>query len=79
MSRTHAAVSRRRFLAEVAAVGAMALPVGTRRAHAQPKATISFWNGLTGADGKVMAFCIGQKPARAAMEDLTRQINRLPE
>ncbi len=24
------------------------------RAAAQPKATITYWNGLTGADGKVM-------------------------
>jgi multiple sugar transport system substrate-binding protein len=45
-------VSRRGFLAggAVAAVSA----IGAGRAAAQPKATITYWNGLTGADGKVM-------------------------
>src|SRR2546421_9708743 len=42
-------VSRRRFLAGAAV--AAALP---RAVSAQPKATITYWNGLTGADGKVM-------------------------
>ena len=54
MSQTKTTVSRRRFLAGVAAAGAVAWPGGARRAAAQKKATISFWNGLTGADGKVM-------------------------
>src|SRR5262249_58765363 len=31
-----------------------------RRVAAQPKATISYWNGLTGADGKVMDGLIDQ-------------------
>jgi multiple sugar transport system substrate-binding protein len=46
------AVSRRRFLA--GAVTATAWAASARRAGAQPKATITYWNGLTGADGKVM-------------------------
>jgi multiple sugar transport system substrate-binding protein len=48
-------VSRRRFLAGAAALGsAAALPAIPRRASAQAKPTITYWNGLTGADGKVM-------------------------
>jgi multiple sugar transport system substrate-binding protein len=51
----HTGVSRRRFLAGAAALGgAAALPTTTRRASAQAKPTITYWNGLTGADGKVM-------------------------
>jgi multiple sugar transport system substrate-binding protein len=55
MSEGHAPVTRRVLLAGAAAVaGASALP-GTRRpAAAQDKPTITYWNGLTGADGKVM-------------------------
>jgi multiple sugar transport system substrate-binding protein len=49
MSRVHTVVSRRRFL--VASAVAAAWP---RYGAAQPKATITYWNGLTGADGKVM-------------------------
>jgi multiple sugar transport system substrate-binding protein len=49
MSRAQTVVSRRRFL--VATAVAAAWP---RYGAAQPKATISYWNGLTGADGKVM-------------------------
>jgi len=46
------AVSRRTFLAGAAAtVTAAGWP---RHGAAQPKATITYWNGLTGADGKVM-------------------------
>jgi multiple sugar transport system substrate-binding protein len=45
-------VSRRRFLAGAAATTAIA--TAPRRALGQPKATITYWNGLTGADGKVM-------------------------
>src|ERR671930_1157714 len=52
-------VSRRRFLAGAVAVGAVAFP-GARRVMAQPKPTISYWNGLTGADGKVMDELIEQ-------------------
>ena len=33
---------------------------GTRRAGAQAKPTITYWNGLTGADGKVMDGLIDQ-------------------
>src|SRR5712691_8835516 len=44
-------VSRRAFVAGSASVGVAA---GAGRATAQPKATITYWNGLTGADGKVM-------------------------
>src|SRR5215475_2195328 len=48
----HSAVSRRTFLiATAATAGAAAWP---RIGLAQPKATITYWNGLTGADGKVM-------------------------
>jgi multiple sugar transport system substrate-binding protein len=52
-------VSRRRFLAGAAAasgaavIGSGAAPA-VRRATAQAKPTITYWNGLTGADGKVM-------------------------
>src|SRR5204863_9044440 len=53
MSQTESAVGRRSFLAGAVAVGG-AVWLGTRRATAQPKATITYWNGLTGADGKVM-------------------------
>jgi len=59
MKEPRAHVSRRRFLAG-AAVGAAALPGVVRPAHAQRKATISFWNGLTGADGKVMDELVSQ-------------------
>jgi ABC-type glycerol-3-phosphate transport system substrate-binding protein len=46
-------LSRRRFLG--AALGATAaLPAIARQAGAQAKPTITYWNGLTGADGKVM-------------------------
>src|SRR5262245_66235925 len=47
---TPSLVSRRRFMAG-AAVGAAAWP---HPARAQAKPTITYWNGLTGADGKVM-------------------------
>ncbi|MET0850519.1 MAG: extracellular solute-binding protein, partial [Candidatus Rokuibacteriota bacterium] len=55
-------VGRRRFLIGTAAAAGAAslLPAGPRRATAQAKATISYWNGLTGADGKVMDELIGQ-------------------
>ena len=47
-----ASVSRRTFLiATAATTGVAAWP---RFGLAQPKATITYWNGLTGADGKVM-------------------------
>jgi multiple sugar transport system substrate-binding protein len=52
MIRAHNAVSRRTFLiATATTAGAAAWP---RFGVAQPKATITYWNGLTGADGKVM-------------------------
>ncbi len=46
-------ISRRRFLAGAAAGGAAWLG-GRPRASAQAKPPITYWNGLTGADGKVM-------------------------
>ena len=52
-----AAVSRRAF---VAGAGAAGVAAWARRAAAQPKATITYWNGLTGADGKVMDELIDQ-------------------
>ena len=52
-------LSRRRFLG--GALGATAvLPAVARRAGAQAKPTITYWNGLTGADGKVMDGLIDQ-------------------
>ncbi len=53
MSPDPAALTRRRFLGR--ALGATGvLPALAGRAGAQAKPTITFWNGLTGADGKVM-------------------------
>jgi multiple sugar transport system substrate-binding protein len=62
MSDAHAEVGRRRFLIGTAAAagGVAILPVRARRAAAQAKPTISYWNGLTGADGKVMDELIDQ-------------------
>src|SRR5262245_59175574 len=61
MSETWTDVSRRRFLTGAAAVGATAsLPASPRPASAQAKPTITYWNGLTGADGKVMDELIDQ-------------------
>jgi len=62
MSDAHTEVGRRRFLIGTAAAagGVAILPVGARRAAAQAKVTISYWNGLTGADGKVMDGLIDQ-------------------
>ncbi len=52
-------LNRRRFLG--GAIGATAvLPAVVRRAGAQAKPTITYWNGLTGADGKVMDGLIDQ-------------------
>jgi multiple sugar transport system substrate-binding protein len=47
-------VSRRHFLAGAAAGGAAFLGVGVPSLAAPGKPTITYWNGLTGADGKVM-------------------------
>ncbi len=55
MRERHAGVSRRTFVKGAAAAGGAAwLAGGARRAAAQAKPTITYWNGLTGADGKVM-------------------------
>lgn len=55
MTKAPTGVNRRAFLAGAAAVGGAALAgVGAKRAAAQAKPTITYWNGLTGADGKVM-------------------------
>jgi multiple sugar transport system substrate-binding protein len=62
MSKLPSGITRRRFLASTAAVGAATL-VGPNRPPASAqgaKATITYWNGLTGADGKVMDELIGQ-------------------
>jgi multiple sugar transport system substrate-binding protein len=62
MSNRTAGITRRGFLASTAAFGAASLlGPGGRTASAQgSKPTITFWNGLTGADGKVMDDLIGQ-------------------
>ena len=62
MPKRSVGITRRRFLTSTAAVGATTILAPNRRpALAQGvKATISFWNGLTGADGKVMDDLIGQ-------------------
>ena len=52
-----APVSRRAFVAGASAAGVAAWAC---RAGAQSKATITYWNGLTGADGKVMDDLIDQ-------------------
>jgi len=52
-------VDRRGFL-RVAAGAAAVLPTVTSRASAQSKPTITYWNGLTGADGKIMDELIDQ-------------------
>jgi multiple sugar transport system substrate-binding protein len=51
-------LTRRRLLG--GALGAAAAPAIVRRAGAQAKPTITYWNGLTGADGKVMDELIDQ-------------------
>ncbi|RPJ72556.1 MAG: extracellular solute-binding protein, partial [Acidobacteria bacterium] len=55
-------MTRRRFLATAAATGAVTLlGPGHRPVLAQgAKPTITYWNGLTGADGKVMDDLIGR-------------------
>jgi len=54
-------MSRRTFVkGTAAATGAAWLAGGTRGGAAQTKATITYWNGLTGADGKVMDELIDQ-------------------
>jgi ABC-type glycerol-3-phosphate transport system substrate-binding protein len=59
MSHGRTEVTRRRFLG--GALGAAAaVPAVARRAGAQAKPTITYWNGLTGADGKVMDGLIEQ-------------------
>ena len=52
-------VTRRRFLGGALGAAAAA-PALVRRASAQAKPTITYWNGLTGADGKVMDGLIEQ-------------------
>ena len=59
MNQASTKVDRRAFL-RAAAGAAAALPAITRRASAQAKPTITYWNGLTGADGKVMDELIDQ-------------------
>jgi multiple sugar transport system substrate-binding protein len=59
MSQVPTEVTRRRFLGGALGVAAAA-PALTRRVSAQAKPTITYWNGLTGADGKVMDGLIDQ-------------------
>ena len=59
MNQVSTKVDRRAFL-RAAAGAAVALPAVARRASAQAKPTITYWNGLTGADGKVMDELIDQ-------------------
>src|SRR5262249_9196031 len=59
MDRASLTVARRHFL-RVTVATAATLPLAARRASAQSKPTISYWNGLTGADGKVMDELIDQ-------------------
>src|SRR5262245_60712978 len=61
MSQAHDGVSRRDVLTGAATLGGAALLGGRPRAvSAQSKPAITYWNGLTGADGKVMDELIGQ-------------------
>src|SRR5919201_4014628 len=46
------ALTRRTFL--IAAAASAAATTWPRHGAAQPKAAMTYWNGLTGADGKVM-------------------------
>jgi len=57
-----AGMTRRQFVATTAALGAATvLSPSPRKAWAQAaKPTITYWNGLTGADGKVMSAMIEQ-------------------
>ena len=58
-SESRTELSRRRFLG--GALGTVvAAPAVARRAEAQARPTITYWNGLTGADGKVMDELIDQ-------------------
>jgi len=59
MSKPTPSLTRRRFL-EGATLGAAALPFRARSPSAQAKPTITYWNGLTGADGKIMDELIDQ-------------------
>jgi non-ribosomal peptide synthetase component F len=66
MGNRPAGMTRRGFLATTAAMSAATLlGPGDRLASAQgAKPTITFWNGLTGADGKVMGELIEDRAAR---------------
>jgi multiple sugar transport system substrate-binding protein len=54
MPSAHSAVSRRHFIAGAGAAAAATVTLGASPAIAQAKPTITYWNGLTGADGKIM-------------------------
>ena len=77
-------LSRRRFLG--GALGATAVRAARWRAGpaAQAKPTITYWNGLTGADGKVMDELIDQFTSetghqdRAAAHPLGRPLREAP-
>ena len=85
MTKAHTGVNRRAFVAGSAAVGGAVLTgVRTRRATAQAKPTITYWNGLTGADGKVMDELIDQFTretgiaGRAAAHPVGRPLRQAP-
>jgi multiple sugar transport system substrate-binding protein len=59
MSHASIKVTRRRFLGGALGAAAATSAVA-RRAGAQAKPTITYWNGLTGADGKVMDELVDQ-------------------
>src|SRR5262245_18055855 len=54
MPSAHTAVSRRDFIAGASAAAAATVALGLSPAIAQTTPTITSWNGLTGADGKIM-------------------------
>jgi multiple sugar transport system substrate-binding protein len=60
MNGNRTSVSRRRFLAGAASAGAAATLAAPRRTAGQAKPVISYWNGLTGADGKIMDELVDQ-------------------
>jgi multiple sugar transport system substrate-binding protein len=54
MSAASRRLTRRRFVQGTAVLATATLAPTVRRASAQAKPTITYWNGLTGADGKIM-------------------------
>ncbi len=54
MSAASRRLTRRRFVQGTAALATATIARPPRHASAQPKPAITYWNGLTGADGKIM-------------------------